>query len=97
MVDGGYFLCQGTVGGRKGSNSLAVVGSGGGQIGDGINGLLFVGSICGLVTGTSGGGTRLTELSMREGKITFEMLPSFVRRELLFPDLAVIGKHPCCE
>jgi hypothetical protein len=93
-IDNCEFFGQGAVGGGERGDSLTIMGGCLGEIGNGVDGVLLVDGIVGLVVG----GARSCALSIPEsamgfGEGSFELILSFVGNVAAFPKFAVFNKH----
>ena len=94
----GEFLGEGAVGGGQDRDGFTIMGGGGGQVGQGVDGVLLVDGIVGVVIGgASSGAASVTEFMMGNGEVAFEVVPSFVVGFLALPNLAVLDEHPSRE
>jgi hypothetical protein len=69
------------------------MGSGRGEVGNGVNRVLLVDGIGGLIAGSRSSDFGLAILAMTEGKIPFKVRPCLVGFSLAFPDFAVFWEH----
>ena len=89
-VDSSYIGCQFAIGGSECDNGLTIVCSVSGKFGNGVDHILLVYGIGGLVSVTRRCDFGLTKLVMTEGKVALKMFPRFVSLGMVFPDFSVV-------
>lgn len=93
-VDKSKLLGQGAVGCSERRYSLTIMRGSCSKIGDGVDSVLLINSIVGLVVGgASSGATSVTKFAMRLSEIRFKLIPSFVGGDVALPNFTVFDKH----
>ena len=89
---------EGTVGGGESCDQRTIASGGGGQVGNGVDSILLVdmvggvlaNMIGGVVAGTSGGGLQFMQFLMGGDKEGFELGPGLVGWIMLLPRLTIV-------
>ena len=93
-VHTGEFASQDAVGGSERGDGLAIMGGCGGQICNGVYGVLLVDGSIGFVVGVASGVfAGVTKFAVRNYEIRFKLVPSSVGRVASFPNFAVLDEH----